>query len=123
MGSSLKKTAFAIRNWKQRKKNRLVGECSLFDGGYVDFRSTKHCSQANLLQWTLKTRSKTDNYYMLVTRLFPGNTLFHLLLAQVSKRIFDANVPNTLIPKDVPSKAISQMDHRAIGREGKKIRR
>lgn len=57
---------------------------------------------------------------MLVTRLIPGNTLFHLLLAQVSKKTFDANVPNTLIPKDVPSKAISRMDHRAIGREGKK---
>lgn len=55
-----------------------MGECSLFDGRYVDFRSTKHCSQANWLQWRLKTRSKTETYYMLVTRLIPGNTLLKI---------------------------------------------
>lgn len=40
----------------------------------------------------------------------------------MSEKIFDADVPKTSIPKDVPSKAISLMDHRATGRGGKKYR-
>lgn len=56
----------------------------------------------------------------------PGNKhISRPLLAQVNKKIFDADVPKTLIPRNVPSKTISLTDHRAIGRgrEKKKNRK
>lgn len=45
------------------------------------------CPQTNCLQWRLKARVKTDDYYMLVTRLISRNKhIFRPLLVQVSKR-------------------------------------